>query len=467
MILSSFMLLNIVWAIYYKENTVYPHLFSAYVTSVSGYLLYRFTKSKKAQGLALKESYFTVTFSWVIISLFSMLPYLFTKTITHFPDLIFETVSGITATGSTILKDVETIPKSVLFWRSMTHWIGGMGIIVLVVAILPLLKIGGYNLFKNEASGISHEKLTPKTTSTAKRLWAVYIVLTIALIIFLLLGGMNFFEAINYAFSTISTGGFSIKNSSVADFSSYIQYVLIVFMFLSGVNFYLHYFLFKGEFKRVFQNAEFKTYSSIILISTLLIIYFLVYKSDYNVNIAIREGLFQVVSIISTTGFTTINYNNWPIPAWSILFLLMFVGASVGSTGGGIKVIRHVVNFKNVVIHFKKMLHPNSVALLKINGEVLDEDKVNSIISFLVLYVITFTAGSAILIFLGEDLVTSVGAVAANMGGVGPGIGMVGPINGYAEIHDVAKVVLSFLMIAGRLELSTVIILFTSMFWKK
>ncbi len=467
MILGSFMLLNIVSALFFHEKTIFAHLISALITSGSGFLIYKLTKTEAKQELMLKESYFTVTFVWIIISLFSMLPYLFTKTITFFPDLIFETVSGITATGSTIFKDVEVIPKSVLFWRSMTHWIGGMGIIVLVVAILPLLRIGGYNLFKNEASGISHEKLTPKTASTAKRLWGVYIILTFALIIFLLIGGMTFFEAVNYAFSTIATGGFAIRNSSVADFSNYIQYVIIVFMFLSGVNFYLHYFFIKGDFKRVFKNIELRTYFSIVVIASLLVGSVLVYQSDYQVGQAFREGLFQVVSIISTTGFTTTNYMNWPIPAWSILFLLMFVGASVGSTGGGVKVIRHIVNFKNVVLHFKKMLHPNSVTLLKVNGEVLDDDKINSIVSFLVLYILTFTVGSAVLIFTGEDLVTSVGAVAANMGGVGPGIGLVGPINGYSEIHNVGKVVLSFLMIAGRLELSTVIILFTSLFWEK
>ncbi len=466
MILGAFMLLNIIWAFVYNENTVFAHLWASAITIISGLALYLFTKKDDSEELLLKESYFTVTMVWVIISLFSTLPYFFTGTLTHFPDLLFETVSGITATGSTVLTDVEALPNSVLFWRSMTHWIGGMGIIVLVVAILPLLRIGGYNLFKNEASGISYEKLAPKTAGTAKRLWGVYLGLTLALIILLLLGGMTFFEALNYSFSTIATGGFAIKNSSVGEYSAYIQYVIIFFMFLSGVNFYLHYYFIKGNFKKVFRNVELKTYISIILISTSIVGFFLIKNGDYSLSKSFRDSLFQVVSIISTTGFTTTNYLDWPLASWSVLFLLMFVGASVGSTGGGVKVIRHIVNFKNVVVHFKKMLHPNSVSLLKINGEALDDDKVNSIISFLVLYMLTFIVGSIILIFLGEDLLTSVGAVAANMGGVGPGIGLVGPEAGYSEIHNAGKITLSILMIAGRLELSTVIILFTSIFWK-
>lgn len=466
-ILGLFMLFNLIWVVVYKETIFFAHLVSSLISMGVGAIVYYSTLSNLKQELGLRESYFTVTFTWVIISLFGSLPYILSGSITHLPDALFETVSGFTTTGSSILPSVEDLPKSILFWRSMTHWIGGMGIIVLVVAILPLLRIGGYNLYKNEASGISHEKLTPKMASTAKRLWGIYIALTFILVGFLLMGKMSLFDSLNHAFSTISTGGFSTKNSSATNFSPYIQYVLTLFMFLSGANFYLHYHFLKGRFRKVFSNLELRTYFGIVFIVSGIIAFVIYNQGGLSVEKAIRDSLFQVVSIITTTGFATTDYLQWPLPAWGLIFLLMFVGASVGSTGGGVKIIRHVVSFKNVMLHFRKMLHPNSVSLLKINGEIIDEEKVSSLVSFLVLYVVTFTIGSIIMSFLGEDILTSVGAVAANMGGVGPGIGSVGPASNYAHIHDAGKVLLSFLMIVGRLELSTVLILFTSLFWTR
>lgn len=466
-LLGLFMLTSIIWALVYGEQTIIALGLSALITLFTGAVLYYTTFGNLKKELGLKDSYFTVTFTWVIISLFGTLPYLLTGSITSFIDAIFETVSGFTTTGSSILRDIEVLPKSVLYWRSLTHWIGGMGIIVLVVAILPLLRIGGYNLFKNEASGISYEKLTPKTASTAKRLWGIYVSLTFILTGLLMLGDMNLFDALNHAFSTMSTGGFSTKNNSVGAFSPYIQYVIIFFMFLAGANFYLHYHFIKGRFKRVFGNLELRSYFGIIVIVAAAIAFIIFRNGGLTVEKAIRDAFFQVVSIITTTGFATTDYLLWPAPAWTLIFLLMFIGACVGSTGGGIKVIRHVVSFKNVVLHFRRMLHPNSVSLLKMNNEVIDDEKVGSLISFLVLYLLTFTFGSILMVLLGEDTLTAVGSVAANMGGVGPGIGSVGPASSYANIHEAGKVVLSFLMIIGRLELTTVLILFTGLFWER
>lgn len=466
-LLGLFMLTSIIWALVYDEQTIIALGLSALITVFTGAVLYYFTLGNLKKELGLKDSYFTVTFTWVIISLFGTLPYLFTGSITSFIDAIFETVSGFTTTGSSILRDIEVLPKSVLFWRSLTHWIGGMGIIVLVVAILPLLRIGGYNLFKNESSGISYEKLTPKTASTAKRLWGIYVSLTFILTGLLMLGDMNLYDALNHAFSTMSTGGFSTKNNSVGAFSPYIQYVIIFFMFLAGANFYLHYHFIKGRFKRVFGNLELRSYFGIIVIVASAIAFIIFRNGGLTVEKAIRDAFFQVVSIITTTGFATTDYLLWPAPAWTLIFLLMFIGACVGSTGGGIKVIRHVVSFRNVMLHFRRMLHPNSVSLLKINNEVIDDEKVGSLISFLVLYLLTFTFGSILMVLLGEDTLTAVGSVAANMGGVGPGIGSVGPASSYANIHEAGKVVLSFLMIIGRLELTTVLILFTGLFWER
>jgi trk system potassium uptake protein TrkH len=466
-LLGSFMLTNILCALVYQEGTIRPLLISAFITIASGVLMYFATLRNLKKELGLKDSYFTVTFTWIIISIYGTLPYLLTGSIVSFNDAVFETVSGFTTTGSSIIRNVEILPKSILFWRSLTHWIGGMGIIVLVVAILPLLRISGYNLFKNEASGISYEKLTPKTASTAKRLWGIYVALTFILTGLLMLGDMNLFDALNHAFSTMSTGGFSTKNSSVGGFSTYVQYVIILFMFLAGANFYLHYHFVKGRFKKVFSNLELRSYLGIVVVVSLMIAYIIYRHGGLTYEKALRDALFQVVSIITTTGFATTDYLLWPAPAWTLIFLLMFIGACVGSTGGGIKVIRHVVSFRNVMLHFRRMLHPNSVSLLKINNEVVDDEKVGSLISFLVLYLLTFTLGAVLMVFLGHDTLTSVGAVAANMGGVGPGIGSVGPASTYADIHESGKVLLSVLMIIGRLELTTVLILFSGLFWQR
>lgn len=466
-LLGLFMLTNILCALIYQETTILQLAISALITLVSGVIMYFATLKNVKKELGLKDSYFTVTFTWVIISLFGTLPYLLTGSITSFNDAIFETVSGFTTTGSSIIRNVEILPKSILFWRSLTHWIGGMGIIVLVVAILPLLRISGYSLFKNEASGISYEKLTPKTASTAKRLWAIYVSLTFILTGLLMLGDMNLFDALNHAFSTMSTGGFSTKNSSIGGYSAYVQYVIILFMFLAGANFYLHYHFIKGRFKRVFSNIELRSYFGIVVVVALMIAFIIHRNGGLTYEKALRDAFFQVVSIITTTGFATTDYLLWPAPAWTLIFLLMFIGACVGSTGGGIKVIRHVVSFQNVLLHFKRMLHPNSISLLKINNEVVDDEKVGSLISFLVLYLLTFTLGSVLMVFLGHDTLTSVGAVAANMGGVGPGIGSVGPASTYADIHESGKVLLSVLMIIGRLELTTVLILFSGLFWQR
>ncbi|ASB49817.1 TrkH family potassium uptake protein [Alkalitalea saponilacus] len=466
-LLGLFMLTPIIWAFVYGEDTVGGILASSLITLAAGTFMYFGSLINLRKELGLRDSYFTVTFTWVVISLFGMLPYIFTGSIEGLPNVYFETVSGFTTTGSTILTDIESLPKSILFWRSLSQWIGGMGIIVLVVAILPLLRIGGYNLFKSEASGISYEKLTPKTASTAKRLWGIYVALTIILIPLLLIGGMSFFDSLNHAFTVMAAGGFSTKDASIGAFSPFVQYVVILFMLLAGMNFYLHYHFIKGRFKRVFSNIELKTYLSIVGIVTIAITIAVYLEGTYNLEYVIRKSFFQVTSILTTSGFATYDYLLWPTPAWTLLFLLMFVGACVGSTGGGIKVIRHVVSFRSVVLHFKRMLHPNSVSLLKINGEVIDDEKVSSLITFLVLYLFTFISGSIIMVFLGLDTFTAVGAVAANLGGVGPGIGTVGPAANYHHIHDAGKIVLSFLMIIGRLELTTVIILFTSMFWDK
>lgn len=467
MLLGAFMLSSIIWALVYQEDVVRAFVLSSLITLVCGAAMYLLTIKNLVSELSLRDSYFTVSFVWVVFSLFGALPYLLSGSITSFTDALFETVSGFTTTGSSIISDVEALPKSILFWRSLTHWIGGMGIIVLVVAIMPLLRIGGYNLFKSETSGMTQEKLSPKTTSTAKRLWAVYVILTFILIGLLLLGDMSFFDAINHAFSTMATGGFSTKNTSVSDFSSYSQYVIAIFMFLAGMNFYLHYHFYKGRFKRVFSNIELRTYFGVVVVVSLLItITAIAHDNSIGVGEVLRNALFQVISVITTTGFATHDYHDWPHAASMLLFVLLFSGACVGSTGGGIKIIRHVVAYRHVLIYFKRTLHPNSVSLLKIGGEVIDEEKVGGLVSFMLLYMLTFSIGTVLMVFLGSDLFTSAAAVASNMGGVGTGIGSVGAFGNYSAFSDASKILLSLLMLIGRLELTTVLILFTRIFWK-
>lgn len=465
-ILGLFMCTNFIWVVAYDEATFWGHFYACLITLLGGAGLYLGSSVNLKPSLGLRESYLTVTFAWVVISVFGSLPFLFTQSIDGFVNAFFETASGFTTTGSSILTDIESLPKSVLYWRSLTHWIGGMGIIVLVVAILPMLRVGGYNLFKSEASGISYEKLTPRTASTAKRLWGIYVGLTVFQVLFLLFGEMDFFDALCHSFGTIATGGFSTKNASIGHFSSYSQYVIMVFMLLSGINFTLHYFTIKGKFAKLKENDEFKTYLGLILIAGAGAAIVLNVLSHIGWEESLRQGFFQVISIMTATGFATDDYLLWPAQGWIIILILMFVGASVGSTGGGIKVIRHVVAFKSFMANLKRLLHPNSVILIRVNREKIMDEDVSAITSFIVLYLVTFLAGAVLMTFLGVEPVTSATSVLTTMGGIGPGFGEVGPASNFASIPESGKVLLSFLMILGRLELTTVFVLFTLDFWK-
>jgi len=465
-ILGLFMCTNLIWVGIYDEPLFREHLYACLITLLGGAGLYGVTTFNLKPSMGLRESYLTVTFTWLIISAFSTLPYLLTNAISGFENAFFESVSGLTTTGATILTDIESLPKSVLYWRSLTHWIGGMGIIVLVVAILPMLRVGGYNLFKSETTGISYEKLTPRTANTAKRLWGIYVGLTAIQLLFLMLGNMDFFESLCHSFGTIATGGFSPKNDSIAGYSPYIQYVVMLFMLLAGINFTLHYFAINGKFSRLTRNDELKTYLSIILVVGIIITVVLVRQIDLGIEEAFRKGFFQVISIMTSTGFISDNYLLWPTQGWIMIFLLFFVGASVGSTGGGIKVIRLVVAFKSFYVNFLRLLHPNSVIVLRVNGQVVDDENVSTILSFIVLYFMTAFAGTLLMIFMNVDAVTSMASVLSAMGAIGPAFGEVGPVGNFFGIPDAGKFLLSFLMIIGRLELTTVFVLFTLNFWK-
>ncbi len=462
---SFFLLIDIPVSVIYGSIDFFPILFSYLITAFTGIALFLLTRQDLVKEPTIKESFLIVGFSWLLISLFGTLPYLFSGAIPKFVDAFFESVSGFTTTGSSILKDIESLPKGILFWRSETHWIGGMGIIVLILAIFPFYNIGGTQLFTAEGSMISFEKLRPRIIETAKRLWGIYMALTVLEIIFLNLGGMNLFDSICHSFATIATGGFSTKNDSLMGYSPYIQYVVTIFMFLSGANFALHYFFIKGDFKRVLSNEEFRVYTIIVLIATFIISIALI-KNGRSIEAAFREALFQVVSIITATGFASADYLLWPTYAWVIIFALMFIGACVGSTGGGIKIVRHLIVYKNVKAYFKKLFHPNSVSPIRYNESIISSQLMRSIFAFYFLYLLIFIFGSFLMTALGLDLESAMGSVITTMGGIGPGLGTVGPASNFSAVPAAGKIALTFFMIIGRLEIYSFLIIFTPFFWK-
>jgi trk system potassium uptake protein TrkH len=349
----------------------------------------------------------------------------------------------------------------------MTHWIGGMGIIVLSLAILPFLGIGGMQLFMAEVPGPTPDKLHPRITATAKRLWGIYVLLTIVQTGLLMLGGMDLFDGLCHAFGTMATGGFSTKNASIAGFSPYIQYVITIFMILAGTNFTLHYLALHGKLKDIWKNEEFRNYIFIILISTVIITLTLTIIGHTNLEKGFRDAIFTVVSIITTTGFVTADYLFWPGALWFIIFLLMFVGGSAGSTGGGIKVVRQLLLFKNSLLELKRLIHPHAVLPVRLNKKPVSQDIVFNILAFFLIYIIIFAFGTLVMSLMGLNFETAIGSTAATLGNIGPGIGNVGPVDNYASMPIFGKWFLSFLMLLGRLELFTVLILFSPAFWKR
>ena len=461
------MLTAVPFGIYHGEGSWKGILVASLVNSVIGFILYYNTKDNENKELKRRDGYLIVILSWIAMSLFGMLPYIFTDQISNVPDAFFETVSGYTTTGASILNDIEILDHGILYWRSLTQWIGGMGIIVLAVAILPFLGIGGMQLFVAEAPGVSVDKLQPRIKETAMRLWQIYISFTIVLFFILWAEGMNSFEAVNHAMTTFATGGFSTKNASIGYFESpLIQYTIILFMFISATNFTLTYFAIKLDFKKVFQNEEFRIYSSFIIFLTAIVFITLYLIDSSYAEETFRSALFSVVSIITTTGFTTVDFTGWTEFITILFFILMFFGASAGSTSGGIKIVRHVVLLKNSYIELKKQLHQQGVFILRFNNSKVPQSVVTNILAFMMLYVVIFSIGSVIMTLMGVDFITAIGSVAATLGNIGPGIGDVGPASNFSSIPDAGKYFLSLLMLIGRLELLTFLLILTPAFWK-
>lgn len=453
-------------SLYFESGDAGALFQSASITAITGIIFWRF-KFKHTANVTKREGYLIVVLGWVLMGFFSALPYIFSGATDSVTDAVFESFSGLTTTGSTIFRDIEFQSKGILFWRSLTQWLGGMGIIVLTVALFPLLGIAGIELFVAEAPGPTSDKLHPRIKETAKRLWLIYVGLTVLLMVILYLEGMAGFDAINHALTTMATGGFSTKNDSIAYFGSpLIQYTIIAFMFIGGTNYTLLYFGLKGRFKKVWASDEFRFYIQVVAIATLFTFLGLYLFGDYETESAFRGSLFSVVSIITTSGFVVVDYT--AVTEWLTLFtfLLIFVGACAGSTAGGIKLVRHLVFFKNSIYEFKRLLHPKAMIRMKLNKVLVPPRIITHILVFLLFYLISFLMGALIISMMGMDFLTAIGASATCISNVGPGIGEVGPVNNFADVPAAAKWVLSFLMVLGRLELFTVLILFTPYFWK-
>lgn len=460
------MLLPIPVALYYGEGDLMAFVLSSGITLLCGLLAYR-TTSLQAD-LTPADGFAVVTFSWLSLSTFGCLPYLLTGEIPSVTDAFFETMSGFTTTGASVVTDIEALTHGVLFWRSLTHWIGGMGIIVLSLAILPFLGVGGMQLFKAEIPGPVVDKLTPRITETAKALWVVYVALTLVETALLMLGGMSLFDALCHTFGTMATGGFSTRNASIAAFdSAYIEYVILLFMLIAGANFSLHFRFATRDWGCYSRNREFRFYLYIIAAATLLVVVAATFDSASDGEQAVRTALFQVVSILTTTGYATADYELWSFSAQFVLFGLMFIGGCAGSTGGGMKIIRVHLLLKFVAREITRLLHPRAVVPVRMTGSAVPRDVVANILGFFVLFIGCFAVGVFLLAEIGLDMPTAFGAVAATLGNVGPGLGDVGPTDNYAGLPAAAKWILALLMLLGRLEIYTVIVLFSPVAWKR
>ena len=456
-------------ALYYGDGDFLAFLASTLITAAAGLMAAR--RTSLARELTVREGYAVVSLAWLATGVAGALPYLLTGATYSPVAALFESVSGFTTTGATIFGDIESLPHGILFWRNLTQWIGGMGIIVLGIAILPFLGVGGMQLFRAEVPGPTPERLQPRIAQTAKLLWYVYLGLTTLQVVLYLLGGLSPFDAVTHAFTTLSTGGFSPRNASMAAFQSpYVQYVTIFFMCVAGVNFALHYRALTGHPGRYLKDPELRFFLGVLGAATLVVL-LLVWSSGTmaapGVEVVFRHSLFQVVSITTTTGFVTFDYELWPVGAQLILLMLMLMGGMAGSTAGGMKAIRVYVLGRHALTEMKKSLHPRAVMVTRVGRQTLRDDVVLNIFGFVLLFIGLFAAGALVLALLGHDLVTAFGASAASIGNIGPGLGGVGAVDNYGWMGPLSHLTLIFLMLVGRLEIFTVLLLFHPDLWRR
>lgn len=460
-----FMLLSAAVSFIYKEPS--SLLFSAIITIVIGVLTFTPLRDKDKSG-GNKEGYIIITSIWLVLSIFGTLPYLLSKTIPDFTNAFFESMSGFTTTGATILTDIDSLPHGILFWRSITQWIGGIGFIIISLSVLQLVKTINIHLNLTDFIGQQSDKIHPKVKEAAKRLIIIYTLLTIGEAVVLMIGGMNLFDAICHSFSTISTGGFSTKDGGIATFSSpFIIIALTVFMFIAGTNMSLFYYGLKNNFKKISGNTEFVFFTLICIIFILVGSLNLWLTSGFTIGRAFLEGSFQVVSTLTTTGFYHADYNQWSGFMVIIIFILMFTGGTSGSPSGSIKIIRLLLATKNARHEMRRMIHPNAVMPVRLDHKVVPESLVYNLLLFLVLYFLIICVSSLVLSFMNYDIITSFSTSAALLGNIGPGIGSFGPFATYATAPDAGKWFFSFLMLLGRVELFSVLMLFTGSFYKR
>lgn len=444
-------------------SLIYAGLIAIFCAGLTGYL------TRGDINLSRRDGFGVVVFGWLSATLFGSLPYIFSGVIAHPVSAIFETMSGFTTTGASVLTNLESVPRGIHFWRALTHWFGGMGVLVLCVAILPFLGVGGMQIYRAEMPGPSKDRLTPRITTTAKLLWGVYALLTLSEALLLkLAGGMDWFDAFCHTFGTMATGGFSTRSASIGAFdSAVVDTIIIVFMFLAGVNFSLHYHALTGKPGRYFRDPEFRFYLFFLLGASLFITFNIWFDSALPFSRCLRDAAFTATSIMTTTGFCTADFDQWPNASRLLLVVMMFMGGCAGSTGGGMKIVRIFIMFKKMVRELKLFMRPSAVIQMKLGGKPVEQEIVSHISAFFAIFILIFATGSFIMTFFTPDLETAATSVIATLGNIGPGLNAVGATQNYAAVPPAGQAVLTLFMLLGRLELYTVLVLFLPSFWKK
>jgi trk system potassium uptake protein len=465
-----FLLSAIIVALIYNEHVISHFLITSGIAIFFG-LFFFITGKNASPTIGKREGSVIVTSIWIWFSIIGLLPYWLSGSIPNFTDAFFETMSGFTTTGASILNDIESLPFSMLYWRSLTQWIGGLGIIVISIALLPIFGFSSVQLFSAEATGPTKDKIHPKMSETAKRLLAIYVIMTISEVLLLVIAGMGWFDAVNHSFTTMATGGFSTKQASIGYWSSpAIQYIITFFMFFAGVNFTLFYFLVKGKFLRIKENEELRFFVILTFILTGLMAFSIV---DFSIPVSFgqlekvfRDSLFTVISMITTTGYITIDYMQFKPVVWLLLLIAMLTGASAGSTAGGMKMIRVLLVVKYAYYEFKRIIHPNAFFPVRYNQHVVRDEVITRVLAFIMLYIMIIVMGAIVLSFTGMGFLESISGMVTCISDVGPGLGSIGPAFSFSEIPTFSKWFLSFVMLIGRLEVFTVLIIFTPIFWK-
>ena len=470
-ILGFSMLFSVGCSLIYSDGDIIPLLQSIAVTIVSGLILVLFFKSKDKKELSTLDGFAVVTMGWFAMAIFSALPFYFSGTL-DYTNSFFEAMSGLTTTGASVLGHsstllIEDVPHGILFWRSFTHFIGGMGIIVFSIAILPMLGMGGVQLFRAEVAGPAADKITPRVKQTAKLLWGIYVGFVLIETFVLRIEGMPWFDALCHSFGTMATGGFSTKNISIAAYGGIIQWTIIFFMFCAATNFSLHYYFIAKNNGKYFKDLEFKVYLTLVIFCAFLFFINIINSADYSLNMeSVRHSIFTSVSLITTTGFGTEDFESWPAMSKTLVFFLLFVGGSAGSTTGGMKIIRSILVFKYLIYEVRKLLHPKGVFNITIGENTIDDNVVRATLGFYLFYILIFVFTAMVLSMTGLDVTTALTASASAIGNIGPGLGSIGPTDNWGHLTDLAKWLTSFCMLLGRLEIFTVVVLFSRSFWK-